>query len=198
LGASKHLQKEIATNTQSEGFADAARQLAYRLHLPTTLVKFLIVGGIGFLINQLFLFVFYDTPLAWFLPAKHAEADLGLYTNTDMRLLYSSVLAVEIAIVAQFNFHERWTFRKRKQGGAILTRFAKYNLSSIVSPIIVVATINALTPVLRDAAGTDSLVGTAAPYLSNTLGVLLGFTWNWTLNSLIIWPRLRDETLEAE
>lgn len=37
-------------------------------------------------------------------------------------------------------------------------------------------------------AADESLTGTLAPYISNAVGVMLGFIWNWTLNSLIIWP----------
>jgi putative flippase GtrA len=182
------------------GRMDAVRALAHRLHLPTTFVKFLIVGGVGFVINQFFLFLFYDAPVFWFLPDQHTSSDLIFVTHPDIRLLIASIVAVEIAIICQFNFHERWTFRWRPRDGWIGQRFAKYQLSSIVSPIIVVGTVNLLTPVLRDAAGEESLIGHLAPYLANGVGVLLGFTWNWTLNSLIIWPHERpgeDEGLAA-
>jgi hypothetical protein len=50
-----------------------------------------------------------------------------------------------------------------------------------------------LTPVIRDAAGDDSLIGTVAPYIANTVGVAMGFAWNYTLNSLVIWPHQREE-----
>ena len=44
---------------ESEGrLMTAAREMAVRLHLPTTFVKFLIVGGMGFVINQFFLIAF--------------------------------------------------------------------------------------------------------------------------------------------
>jgi putative flippase GtrA len=184
------MQTEVARQTtpeREEGFVEAVRSLAYRLHLPTTLVKFLIVGAIGFVINTFFLFVFYDSPVAGFLPDKHTHADLWLATHKDVRLLIASCLAVEIAIIAQFNLHHRWTFRHRPRDGNILTRFAKFNLSSIMSPVIVVATISLLTPALRDAFGNESVLGDLAPYIANGIGVLLGFSWNWLLNSLVIW-----------
>ncbi|HEY5624958.1 MAG TPA: GtrA family protein [Dehalococcoidia bacterium] len=171
-----------------EGTTGAVRQLAYRLHLPTTFVKFLIVGSVGFLINQFFLFLVYDAPVFWFLPSQHTSTDLGLFTHSDIRLLIASIIAVEIAIICQFNLHDRWTFRRRPRAGWIVQRFAKFQVSSIISPIVVVATVNVLTPILRDAAGDDSFTGTLAPYISNAVGVALGFAWNWTLNSLIIWP----------
>jgi len=191
------MQTEVASPYESR-LMEAVRKLAYRLHLPTTFVKFLIVGGIGFLINQFFLFVFYDSPAAGFLADKHTRVDLGLLTHPDIRLLIASCIAVQIAIVAQFNFHDRWTFRHRPQDGNILARFAKFNLSSIVSPIIVVATINVLTPLIRDSAGRESLAGDLAPYMTNGIGVLLGFSWNWLLNSMIIWPHGRGDDAETE
>lgn len=186
------MQPEIATTAEG-GLTEWARRLANRLHLPTTLVKFVIVGGIGFLINQFVLFLFYDAPVVWFLPDKHTATDLLLFKHTDVRLLIASVVAVEVAIVCQFNFHDRWTFRNRNREGNIVRRFLKFNLASIVSPVITVIAVNVLTPVMRDAAGEDSLIGHVAPYLSNTVGVAMGFIWNYTLNSLVIWPREREE-----
>jgi putative flippase GtrA len=184
------MQPELIGESES-GIMAAARELAERLHLPTTLVKFLIVGGIGFVINQFFLFLFYDSPVFWFFPDKHADVNLGLFTNGDARLLISSILAVEFAIVFQFNAHERWTFRNRPRNGWIGKRFVKFNVSSAISPIIVVVATNALTPVL------DGTFGVLSPYIANGIGVLLGFSWNWGLNSLVIWPRQREAAEEG-
>jgi putative flippase GtrA len=183
------MQPELISETET-GLMAAARELAERLHLPTTFVKFLIVGGIGFVINQFFLFLFYDSPVFWFFPDKQGNIDLGLFTNGDARLLISSIIAVEMAIVFQFNAHERWTFRHRPRDGWIGKRFVKFNVSSAISPIVVVST-NALTPVLR---GTFSDL---SPYIANGIGVLLGFGWNWGLNSLVIWPHHRDAADKA-
>lgn len=185
------MQPELVT-TQG-GLQEWGRQLAARLHLPTTLVKFLIVGGMGFLINQFVLFLGYDAGVLWFFPAKHSHLDLGLFTAGDARLLFASIVAVEVAIVCQFNLHERWTFRRRNREGNILVRFAKYNLSSAISPLITVVCVNALTPVFRDLSGHDPVLSDFAPYAANTVGVLLGFTWNYTLNTLVIWPHLRHQ-----
>lgn len=164
----------------------AASALAHRLHLPTTLIKFMIVGGIGFCINQFFLFLFYDSPVFWFFPDKEPKSEL---LDPDIRLLSSSILAVEIAIVSQFSLHEGWTFRSRERRGLAVMRFLKFNLSSIVSPIIIVVTVNVLTPIIRDYANDGSLLHTLAPYVSNGVGVLLGLSWNWMMNTLVVWPR---------
>ncbi|MCH7953741.1 MAG: GtrA family protein [Chloroflexi bacterium] len=183
---------------EAEEGTTAAARLARRLHLPTTFVKFVIVGGVGFLIFQFFLFLVYDSPVFWFLPSQDTSMDLGLFTLSDVRLLIASIVAVEIAIICQFNLHERWTFRWRPRDGWIVGRFIQYQISSIVSPIIVVVTVNTLTPVLRSAAGDESFIVTLAPYISSAIGVLLGFTWNWMLGSLIIWPHQRQADDERQ
>ena len=187
------MQQDFATSSD-QGMVAAASALAHRLHLPTTLIKFLMVGGIGFVIYQVFLYAFYGEPPApifpdlsgvfWFLPDKDTKADLLLFTHPDIRLLIASVVAVEIAIVVQFNSHERWTFRNRRRAGWTLVRFLRYNLSSIVSPIIIVLTTNVL-----------SVAFDVLPYISSIVGVLIGFVWNWTLNSLVIWPKHQYEPL---
>jgi hypothetical protein len=28
-----------------------------------------------------------------------------------------------------------------------------------------------------------------SPFISSAVGVVIGFAWNWTLNSLVIWPK---------
>lgn len=151
------------------------------LRLSSTLFKFLIVGGIAYFINQFALFLLYDTSLFWFLPAKDTAAGFLLFTHPDLRLLLSSILAVEVAIVFQFNSHERWTFRDRARQGWGLFRFLRFNLTSAGSPIIIVVTVNTLTPMFG-----------ISPYLSNTIGILAGVTWNWTMNNLVIWPQRQE------
>ncbi len=190
------MQPELAT-TPHQTLTERGRRLATRLHLPTTLVKFMIVGGIGFLINEAVLFLLYDAGIAPFFPQKDTSLHLVFFTAADARLLLASIVAVECAIVCQFNMHERWTFRHRNREGNIFARFFKFNAGSIVSPIVTVLTVNLLTPVIRDAAGDGTLIGKAAPYLANGGGVALAFTWNYLLNSLVIWPRQRHEETAA-
>jgi putative flippase GtrA len=170
------MQPEIISDSENR-LVRLTRELAERFHLPTTLVKFLIVGGIAFIIYQAALYIFYDSPLFWFFPEKGTEFDAIFFTIPDIRLLIASVLGVEMAILFQFNAHERWTFRHRPREGWVVARFFKFHLSSIVSPTIIVIVTNALTA----ATGWP-------PYFSAAVGVLLGFGWNWTMNSLIIWP----------
>ena len=71
----------------------------------------------------------------------------------------------------------------RERRGWLGLRFIKFNVSSIVSPIIIVVT----TIVLHSLS--------VSPYLSSMVGVLIGFTWNWTMTSLVIWRKHRTTGL---
>ncbi len=149
-----------------------------RLPVSDMFIRFIIVGGVAYLINQFMLYMLYDSPVFGFLPGQDTGLNLGLFRHPDIRLLISSVMAVEMAIVFQFNAHERWTFCDRERKGWGPLRFLKFNLAAAASPIIVIVSINTLTPLLN-----------FSPYLSNTIGILIGFLWNWTWNTLVIWPQ---------
>ncbi len=170
--------KPQAQDRPSIGLVATARATLERLHVSTTFVKFLIVGSIGYLVNQATLLLVYDSPVFWFLPGKDTDFDFILFTHPDIRLFIASVMAVEVAIVSNFYWHERWTFRHRERRVPTVVRFLRFNLTSIGSPLISVATVNTLTPVFD-----------ISPYISNTIGVGLGTTWNWTWDTLVIWPR---------
>ena len=146
----------------------------------TTLLKFLVVGAIGFFVNQFFLFLLYDTPVLWFLPKAETQADVLFVTVGDVRLLIASIVAVEISIVSNFFFHDRWTFRDR-QKKPLPIRFAQFNLTSLGSPVISVATINVLTPNFG-----------IHYFISNSIGIALGMSWNWLWNTRLVW-RSRDQ-----
>jgi putative flippase GtrA len=142
-----------------------------------TLGRFLLVGAIGYLVNQFSLFLFYDTHILWFLPGKDVQKDIGVLTIGDSRLLIASIAAVEISIVSNFLWHDRWTFQDRVKKPLYL-RFTQFNTTSLGSPIISTATVNVLTPHF----GINYLV-------ANSIGIMLGVTWNWLWNTRFIWRR---------
>ena len=187
------MQPELFTQAD-DGFMGAAGALAHRLRLPTTLIKFVMVGGTAFLIYQFFLLMFYTLPVLWFLPDKETTIDplpFGL-PELGLRLLIVSIVALELAIVFQFRSHERWTFRNRNRAGWVPIRFLKFNLNSSFSVIAILGMTNVLTAVL----GVMNLsIGPmdidVSPYIASAVGVLIGFTWNWTMTSLVIWPKHR-------
>lgn len=160
----------------------SASSALQRLSISPTFAKFVIVGAIGYLVNQFSLFLLYDSPLSGLLPAKGTSISLLLATHPDVRLLIASAVALEVAIMSNFFWHERWTFKDRAKNRPPLLRFLSFNSTSFGSPLIAFATINVLTPVFG-----------LSPYISNTIGIGLGAAWNWTMNSLVIWPRAREE-----
>ncbi len=155
-----------------------AQTVLGRLPVSTTFIKFLIVGGIGYLVNQFTLFLAYDSPIFFFLPDKGTDLHFLGLTHPDIRLFLASATAVEASIISNFYWHERWTFRDRERRSPTAVRFLKFNGTSLGSPLISLATVNVLTPVFG-----------LSPYIANTIGILLGTTWNWLWNTLVIWPR---------
>ncbi len=184
-GCQSSITLTIIDDTPQAGFSWNSPSSTNHLPLPRRAAppsgRFLVVGGVAYHINQSALFLLYDSPVISLLPAKDAGASLCLITRPDIRLLISSILAVVVAIVFQISAHERWTFRHRERKGWALPRFLKFNLTSATSPIIVVMTVNTLTPLFG-----------VSPYLSNTIGTAAGFTWNWIWNNLVIWPQRQE------
>ncbi len=150
-------------------------RLAARLPISPAFLKFLLVGGIVFVINQAALLFFYD--IAPVFPARGRDFDFVLFTHPDIRLLLASALAVEVAIIVKFFALENWTFRDRPRRGWGPVRFLQFNATSILGPIILVATVNVLTPVFG-----------ISPYISLSIGTLFGFFANWLFSAYLIWP----------
>ena len=159
-------------------------RLAARLPISAEFLKFLLVGGGVFVINQAALLFFYE--IAPVLPVRDRDFGFVLFTHPDVRLLLASALAVEVAIIVKFFALEHWTFRDRPRRGWGPVRFLKFNAASILSPIIVVATVNVLTPVFG-----------ISPYISLTIGTLLGFLANWSFSAHLIWPRAGSKASSA-
>ena len=148
------------------------------------LVKFLAVGAVAYVITQAGLLLFYDVlPL---LPHKDTRVDLLLFTHPDIRLLIASALAVEMAIIFKFYANEHWTFTDRERHGWFGARLVGFNISCLASAAITVGAVNVLTPVFD-----------LSPYITNTIGTLLGFMANYVVSAYIIWPH-RHSTDTAE
>ena len=148
--------------------------------LRATFLKFIFVGALAYAVTQAALFLLYD--VAPFFPDKGSDADLLFFTHPDVRLLISSTIAIQCAIIFKFGVHEYWTFRDRRRNGGLVARFAQFNVSSVLSPVIILVTVNVLTPILG-----------ISPYLSSTIGAVLGFIVNWLLSVHVIWPGRHSE-----
>jgi putative flippase GtrA len=130
----------------------------------STLARFLVVGGISYLVNQALLVVFYEGALAS-LPRS----------GFNSPLFVSSALALELSIIVRFVLNDVWTFRDRREK-SFAARFYQSNFTSFGSPLISLACVNVLTPVF----GISYLI-------ANSIGILLGLAWNWFCSVRLVW-----------
>jgi putative flippase GtrA len=128
-------------------------------------MRFLLVGGISYVVNQALLVVLYDGALA----------SMSRGNAFDAPLLLASVVALEISILVRFALNDVWTFRDRR-GKSFIARFYQSNFTSFGGPVISLAAVNILTPLL----GISYLI-------ANSVGILLGLVWNWFWSIRLIW-----------
>lgn len=122
------------------------------------LIKFSIVGVIGAVINTGFLWLFTDVA--------------GLF------YLYSSVIAIEIAIILQFLMNDRWTFKERKTTHVeqFMTRIIKSNIWRSGGLAVNIGVLYFLT----EHVGVYYL-------LSNIVGIICAFLLNYFFESRLTW-----------
>jgi putative flippase GtrA len=118
------------------------------------LLKFGAVGATGVIINTTILYV--------------------LSRWVGLPLVLSSAIAVELAIVSNFIWNNRWTFACRSLS---LIRFAKFNLASLVGLAINVTAVWGLTR-----AGFYFL-------LANLVGIAVGVAVNYACSVVWVWRR---------
>lgn len=150
-----------------------------RALLEHRLLRFLLVGGIGYFVNQGVLYLLYDAPLFAWLPPQGADWTTPWFNIRDIRLLIASAAGVEAAIISNFTWHHWWTFA----GGSdtrLYLRFLRFNLTSLGSPAISLLMTNTLTPYFG-----------VHYFIANSIGILMGTTWNWLWASRVIWRRQR-------
>jgi len=124
------------------------------LRLP----KFSIVGAIGAGINTGFLWVFTDVA--------------GLF------YLYSSAIAIEIAIILQFLMNDRWTFKEQKTTHVeqFIKRILKSNLWRSGGLAVNIGVLYFLTEYMN-----------VYYLLSNIAGIICAFLLNYLFESRLTW-----------
>ena len=122
------------------------------------LTKFSIVGAIGAVINTGFLWVFTDVA--------------GIF------YLYSSAIAIEIAIILQFLMNDRWTFKERRTTHVeqFIKRILKSNLWRSGGLVVNIGVLYFLTEYV----GVYYL-------LSNIAGIICAFLLNYLFESRLTW-----------
>ena len=118
------------------------------------LLKFLIVGGTGFVVNAVI--------WRWLLALDPA-----------MSLGAAQLISGEASIISNFLFNNFWTFARRETRHGFWSRFIQYNISAYVSVLIASGVIELLARVFGP---TPSL-----RYLF--IGVLMGTIWNWLVTN---------------
>jgi len=154
-----------------------------RFEKSKMLIKFLTVGTASYFLNaialgllnrgQIYAFTIFAKPLLLAIPETQAPQ---LFFVTLDRLLVASLISIELSIVFNFICHENWTFKERLHKGLAIVRFLKFNLSSIASPIIQLASILIFAKVLH----LHEQIGLA-------VGVVVGLFFNYFMNILWIW-----------
>ncbi|NCP47273.1 hypothetical protein AUJ42_01720 [Candidatus Collierbacteria bacterium CG1_02_44_10] len=143
-----------------------------RWHDSTTqkFLKFGTIGLFGFVINKVGLDVF-------------AKLLSNLISVVGVRNTLANALAAEISIVSNFIFNNLWTFKNEKLvwGSKIVRKFATFNLSSVVSGI--------LLPSLVIGLGTQ-IFGDQYRFLFLIIAVFfVTVPLNWFIYNVIIWKK---------
>lgn len=141
--------------------------LGYVIVRATRLIKFLIVGLSGYVVNLL--------------SAYGLRNILTRFFNFDLATMFASALAIEFSITWNYVWHELWTFsdveRKRRFLSYFL-RWINYNFGSLGSILAQLSSVYLLTVMYGEPL-----------YLSLTIGVILGFAINYTYSKTIVWRR---------
>ena len=123
----------------------------------TRLLKFLVVGLSGVIVNIGIQAIVTQT------------ANWGKYVNL--------IPGIEISIITNFLLNDYFTFADRRTGKtkSFFARLAKYNLTSLTGAVINYAVAAILMTI-----GLN-------PYLSNFIGILIAFAWNYILSLVWTW-----------
>lgn len=132
---------------------------------PPRILRFLIVGGIGFVVQFI---------------------TFRLFRSFDFRPSLATALSAEIAIFSNFIWSNLWTFAERKITAVaqLISKFLQFNLTSLGSILIQAGISEAGTRLF----GIQPLafgVNTDDIYLM--VGILIGMIWNYTMYSRVIW-----------
>src|SRR5258708_13050295 len=115
--------------------------------------KFLLVGGIGTLVNSLALFL--------------------LFQRAHLPLVLAAALSAELAIIHNFCWNDRWTFGRMRPS---LRRFAKFNLVSLAGLVIATCTLWLLPGRLALSSLAANLLGIP---LATPWNFVVNVVWTW-------------------
>ena len=136
-------------------------RLRQRLDFPTgRFIRFVLVGFSGMVIDMGMLY--------------------GLYNLLGLGLTRSAILAAELAIVNNFFWNDRWTFKdltdKQRGWRKVVKRFVKFNIICLMGLILKVLLLNLQFNGFHINA-----------YLANFLAIITVTVWNFWINLKLSW-----------
>jgi dolichol-phosphate mannosyltransferase len=125
-------------------------------YIPLTFIKFCIVGSTGAIIHFSILYIFFKL--------------------CNLKYQYSLVIAFEIALIFNFIFNNRWTFKDKKiRGIRIIWGYIKYNFANTFGGAINFIISNYL------------ILNNLHWVVSSFIGAFAGVLWNYILSKIITW-----------
>ena len=162
FGSRLHGESKLSRLVQLQ-FLEYIYDVTLGRHVPLTLVKYCVVGGLGVIVNALA-----------FLAAVHL---LGPTAENTLRGFSIAVLiATEAAIIFNFALNNVWTFSlSRLSGGRLVGGFLRYNAACALGA-------------LANYAMSGFLFSSGWPGIAAALvGALVGAIWNYTMSRLVTW-----------
>ncbi len=159
-----------------------------QLASPATIVRWAVVGAVGYVVYQGLLFLVYDSPLFPFLADKDTSVSLVLFEHGDSRFLIATLVATAFGLVSIFTGHNLWTFRDRQPVRKhVMLRFAQFVATALISALgIVAVTVNVLTVQFN-----------FYHFLALPIAVGLGAIWDWLWYSQFVWRRAGHQQADA-
>ncbi len=146
-------------------------------------IKFLIVGLIGYAVNaialgllnrgEIYSWAVLSKPLLFFVPGYPVYRFIFIPLD---RLFVASLISIELSIISNFIFHDNWTYRHRPQSGPLARRLAKFNISSLGSPMIQLTSILVFAKIFN----LHEQIGLA-------IWVVIGLFFNYFVNLFWVW-----------
>ncbi len=124
--------------------------MIYKIIPESKMLRFAMVGAVGFIINALILFTLYEK--------------LGLH------LIVSQVIAGECAIISNFVFHYNWTFREKR--GKLYKKLLEFHLSAWSGFLITLSILSISVYLLR----LNYFIGLT---LGGAAAMVWNFSWSY-------------------
>ena len=154
FGHSKIAPLEYIINIYLYIFTERAKRI-----FSHQFIRFGAVGTVGFAINTIV---------------------LEFFVYQRLHPAMGSAAGAELAIISNFIFNNRWTFRDRKVSGlGVIPKFLQFNATSLGALGIQTACVWSGT----------TLFGHGAYFISYLVGVGIGLIWNYTMYSRVIWKK---------